>query len=284
MADKNKGRTSDDLRAMAYDVVIKNPPSETDLKVMGLEKLVHELQLHQIELEIQNEELNNVQRELAMSRDQYTKLYDFAPVGYLTLCRDNSIIKANITAMKMLGLKTGDIDTGRLVFPRYVAHEWQDNWIRFRRNLFTSREKQSCELKLKSTDTSSFIALLNFIAIDNELGEFDCCLVAIMDISERKRMEEELEMYRQSLESLVSLRTSEFENAKIQIEKDIIERKLIEENNIKIAEDLRQRNAQLKFFNSKLVERERRIIEMKKEVNELCIKVGEPIRYVKPPQ
>src|SRR5215469_15346828 len=70
----------------------------------GLQRLVHDLEIHQIELKLQNEELRNAQVELAASRDRYTDLYEFAPVGYITVNNTRKIVNANLAAASMLGI------------------------------------------------------------------------------------------------------------------------------------------------------------------------------------
>ena len=75
-------------------------PSRDDFK-----KLLHELGTYQIELELQNEDLRNAQIELTESRDRYSDLYDFAPVGYLTLSEKGIITQANLTAAEIFGVE-----------------------------------------------------------------------------------------------------------------------------------------------------------------------------------
>src|SRR5208283_3636004 len=68
-------------------------------------ELLEELHIHQVELEMQNEELRSMQRELEQSRKEYSDLYDFAPVGYLTISEEGRIVKTNLTAAKQLGME-----------------------------------------------------------------------------------------------------------------------------------------------------------------------------------
>ena len=93
--------------------------------------LVHELQVHQIELEIQNEELRRAQAALEVSRDRYVDLYEFAPVGYLTLNADGFIAGINLAGATLLGEVRGALIKRR--FARFVADESRDGWHRFLR-------------------------------------------------------------------------------------------------------------------------------------------------------
>ncbi len=74
-----------------------------------IKNTIHELEVHQIQLEMQNEELKRVHRELDISRSKYFDLYDFAPVGYLTLDRKGVIVDGNLMACKLLGTDRNDL-------------------------------------------------------------------------------------------------------------------------------------------------------------------------------
>ena len=101
-ADMLRQRAEAFLRCTGQEIV--------DMPVQDVQRLVHELQVYQIELEMQNEELHQTQQDLEASRDRYSALYDFAPIGYLTLDRDGVIVEANLTAARML-----DTDRGHLI-------------------------------------------------------------------------------------------------------------------------------------------------------------------------
>ena len=119
--------------------------SRTDIDGMSdddVRKLAHELQVHQMELEIQNEELREAQVELAQSRDRYSDLYDFAPVGYLTLDGQGVILEANLTAAAMLGTGRQRLTNRRLT--GFLPDESQETWHVHRREVFaSSRSRQT---------------------------------------------------------------------------------------------------------------------------------------------
>lgn len=112
----------------------------------ALRDVLHELQVHQIELELQNEELRRAQDELQAARDDYFDLYDLAPVGYCTLNYQGQIRQANLTAASLLGLPRSAL----LGWPlsRFVAKEDMESYHRLRQQLYQSEQPQACELRM----------------------------------------------------------------------------------------------------------------------------------------
>ncbi|MEC4683915.1 MAG: diguanylate cyclase, partial [Nitrospirota bacterium] len=158
-----------------------------DTIITSQKALIHELRVHQIELEMQNEELRQAHVALEETRDRYFDLYEFAPVGYLTLSSEAIIKEVNLTGAALLG------DRARLLNHRFssrVILEDRDRW--YRHFLYTLRHggKQNCELTLVRGDKTTFNAFLNSVHIPD--GQFPAVRVALTDISERKRMDEEL--------------------------------------------------------------------------------------------
>jgi len=109
-------------------------------------KLVHELEVHQIELEMQQEELARTRIELEDSLTLYTDLYDFAPVAYLTLGPDSTVLQANLTATKLLAVDRTRLQGMR--FQNLVVPEDHSVLVEFLEELFTKRVFGICEVKL----------------------------------------------------------------------------------------------------------------------------------------
>jgi len=152
------------------------PPSP-----METERLYHELQLHQIELEMQNEELRRSQTELESERASYFDLYDLAPVGYLTESAEGLIQKANLATATMLGVVRNFLLNKQL--SQFIFPEDQDVYFLRRRRLIESGELQNWEMRLKRLDGSPFWAELQSTMAPN--GEN---WITLHDITERKQM------------------------------------------------------------------------------------------------
>ena len=105
---KMKNKTSP-LRKRAEEFLKKYPDAIKEITSVDVKKLVEDLHIHQIELEIQNEELRMAQLELEDSRDKYSDLYDFSPVGYVTISEKGSILQANLSCAAMLGVERSSL-------------------------------------------------------------------------------------------------------------------------------------------------------------------------------
>src|SRR4030066_1458658 len=114
---------------------------ETDVK-----KLVHELQVHQIELEMQNEELQEANETAEKALKKYTMLYDFAPMGYFTLDSDGSICELNFTGAEMLGDKRFSLVNSN--FKLFVSESSQPVFNNFFSKVYAGNAKESCEVML----------------------------------------------------------------------------------------------------------------------------------------
>lgn len=149
-------------------------------------RLLHELQVHQIELEMQNAELRQARDEVEKALDEYTDLYDFAPIGYLTLDRDGTICGANLTFASLVGVERSRL-RGRH-FGRFVTVEARSSFTAFLEKIFTSQGKEVCELTLLKGGTRPHFVLIEAVATAS--GQE--CRAAIIDISARRQLQMEL--------------------------------------------------------------------------------------------
>ncbi len=149
-------------------------------------KIRHELEVHQIELEMQNEELRMALDNAEIATEKFTTLYDFAPTGYFTLDRDCIIRDLNLNGAKMLG--TGRSKLIKNTFRHFISRNTQDIFQNFFNNIFESDLKQICELKLEAGVNPPIIVYLEGIASDDK----QTCMVTAVDITERHRAEEVL--------------------------------------------------------------------------------------------
>jgi PAS domain S-box-containing protein len=155
------------------------------LSPQDAKRALHELRVHQIELEIQNEELLRTQAELEAARARYFDLFDLAPAGYLTLSEKGLIVEANLTASTLLGLARGELENKP--FSRFIQAGNQEIYYRFFRKLMDSAAPQGCELKLK-TDSLTWVSLEATAAqAQGNIIEYHIILI---DITRRKLAEE----------------------------------------------------------------------------------------------
>ncbi len=153
------------------------------------ERLVHELQVHQIELEMQNDELRRTQAELEVSRARYFDLYDLAPVGYLTTTEEGVIAEGNLTAAELLGVTRDAL--GQQPLARFVVPGDQDAYYFHRRRLVATGAPQSVELKLIRRGQRPFWARLDANRAMGAKGAQEFRVV-VTDIAGRKAAEERL--------------------------------------------------------------------------------------------
>ena len=157
---------------------------ERGTPVRSVDMLRHEIEVHQIELEMQNETLRQTQLALEESRDRYADLYDFAPVGYLTLNADGLIAEANFTSTDLLGLARKELLGGR--FSKFVVDEDRERWYRFFLGISRNLSIHRCELTFKRADGTFFSTQLECVQKVTANGELVTRIVLI-DITARRK-------------------------------------------------------------------------------------------------
>ena len=153
--------------------------------------LIHELQVHQIELKMQNDELRSIQDDLEKTRGRYSHLYDFAPIGYFTLNLKGFIHEANLTFATMLGIERGVL-IGQ-PFSLFVLRDDQDTFYKHRQQLLEKESPRSFELSLVRNDGHVFYARLECTVITSKENDLKQIRAAVSDITERKQAEWALE-------------------------------------------------------------------------------------------
>jgi two-component system sensor histidine kinase/response regulator len=180
-------------RAMAEAQLAHHPVTEP----LPAADLLHELQVHQVELEMQNEALRQKQTELEAARDRYVDLYDFAPVGYLTLTANGMIEEINFTAATLLGMERKDLLHRH--FTVQVIPEDQSRWLTLFLAVMKQVGKGSVELTLQRRDGAVFQAQLDCVRTKVGAGE-TAVRITLTDITERKSIEDQLRKFSQAVE------------------------------------------------------------------------------------
>jgi PAS domain S-box-containing protein len=180
------------LRQQAEAALPGRPgPSAGEFAALSPEQaraMLHELQVHQIELEMQNEELRRAQEELDAVRERYFDLFDLAPVGYVTLGEAGQILEANLTVANLLGVARGALLQQPL--SRFIAKADQDLYYLLRKQLGATpvAEASVCEVRMVKHDGVVCWVQLAASAVE-EAGGAPVCRVVVSDITARKQVE-----------------------------------------------------------------------------------------------
>ena len=175
------------MRADAEEKIARSKKSSSDLKGQTPEKLIHELQVHRIELETQAEELRTAHLALEESRDKYLDLYDFAPVGYLTLTDKELITEVNLTGATLLGVERSKLVKAR--FQKFVTPQDHFGWNRYFASVLKNEKKLDTTLVLIKGDGSTFTARLESIRLIGNSESPTTVRVAISDITDIWQLE-----------------------------------------------------------------------------------------------
>ena len=186
------------------------------------QRLVHNLQVHQLELEMQNRELRDSQTELELTRDRYADLYDFAPLAYVTLDAKGHILEINLSGADLIGKPRTELV--QLPFSLFLAASEYQHFFKYLKQVFDSDVKLSTDLRLKKSTDGFRSCYLESVAIRDTQGEATSCHTAIIDVSERKRADDLLRLARDELEQRVQERTAELTQSNLALQSEIANR------------------------------------------------------------
>ena len=198
---------SGDLRKRAIEILHNDPKALAALPMHDIEHLAHELSVYQIELEMQNEELRRAQIELECSRLEYSDLYDFAPIGYLSLTPKGIIRKVNLTATAMLGQEREYLVNQP--FSKFMISEDMDIYYLHRRKILETKQPQECEFRMERKDGGTFWVHARCRPVMDPDGQVIEIRSVIADITEQKNLQQALESAKEQAEA-ASIAKSQF--------------------------------------------------------------------------
>ena len=209
------------LRGQAEQLVDPSAMNRTEVADGDLNRVLHELQVHQIELEIQNEELRRTQMQLEESRDCFSSLFDYSPIGYMTLDSKLLISRINIAAAQLIG-QSNDSLIGK-TFSQFISTETADLFYLHCQKARESKVRQSCNLALTLGNKQRILVELNTIFLNTEEANSGYFQIALSDNTEKEQSRIALEQAREDLELRVRERTRELESANIALLKSDLE-------------------------------------------------------------
>ncbi|RQW89543.1 MAG: AAA family ATPase [Geobacter sp.] len=209
----------DSKAAEEYD-----PHSESEMR-----RLLHELQVHEVELEMQNEELRRAREEFEVSRNKYAELYDFAPVGYFSFDPQGLIREVNLAGAKLLGFERQLL--ANKPFSNYIADkEGREIFSNHLKLVLHRRVTLRCEISLRLSNNVVLHCQLQSIAVDTIEPDNDYILTSVVDGTVRHQLEEKLQKAHDQLELTVQARTEELTRSNVQLLQEIEERKEAEKS------------------------------------------------------
>jgi two-component system cell cycle sensor histidine kinase/response regulator CckA len=210
--DSHTSHQAELLRTSAEERLVRLAADLENLPKNKIARLLHDLEVHQVELEMQNDELRRTQLELIETKDQYVELYENAPSGYLTLTMTGRVLKVNLAGTQLLGVPRDNV-LG-VPFHSFLNRTESKKFEAYLSKAFRTRTPQSCVLAVDSGDSGlRYFRLATTGAIQEAAGEVRACHSSLVDISERIWAELDLTKHRDELEVLVAQRTAELEES-----------------------------------------------------------------------
>jgi PAS domain-containing protein len=185
MSDKEQNLTDAQKLRIKAEEQLKEKQKKPATPVMesDVKRLLHELQVHQIELEMQNEELRQANETAETALKKYTMLYDFAPMGYFTLDHEGRICDLNFTGAEMLGEKRFSLVN--TYFKLFVSGDSQTEFEAFLSKVFAAETKVSCEVMVGYDNNPTYLVYMEGIVTGDDRN----CLLSAVDISAFKKQD-----------------------------------------------------------------------------------------------
>jgi PAS domain S-box-containing protein len=240
--------------------------------VADTQRLLHELQVHQVELEMQNAELQEARDRMEALLEKYTDLYDFAPVSYFSLDEQGRILEVNLTGATMLGVERSRLVNRRL--HQFMVPASRPGFSRFIEQVFAGTGKQVCEATLLNEDGAAFWAELQAVWAASLRGTGKWCRVAVSDITPRRQAEE---AQRRTQDLTVTNRDLRREIARRQVVEAAL--KQSEQHQTRLLEQSRQMQEQLRHLSHQILqaqeeERKRISRELHDEITQTLVGIN----------
>jgi PAS domain S-box-containing protein len=178
---KMKDKKYDELYKKA-DIFLKKQSDAESVTPGDIWGIMQEISTYRVELDMQNDELQKTRLELEESRDKYMKLYNLAPVAYLTIDKDDKILEANTACIKLFG---SNDNLKSMTLSKFITSSSQDVFYLHKQKVFETMKKEFCEIEFHLADGTKFNALLQSIAIQEKKKK--SINIVIVDLAEIKK-------------------------------------------------------------------------------------------------
>ena len=192
MMKKSSKKKFAELRRRAQEFLAERQNGKPDLSQKDMRALVHELDTYQIELELQNEDLRKTQEELEQSRQRFTDLYEFAPVGYFSFDGKGTILAVNLTGSLQFGVAKEALL--KRAFTSFMNQDDSDLFYLHLQKVFITNSKQTCALTLLQENGKPFYAQLDSVPAFSDPGKKPLCQTTVTNINDRRKLEEALKV------------------------------------------------------------------------------------------
>ena len=214
------------MRKIAEEIV-KNQFNPIKDQSNNVNEIIYDLRVHQIEVEMQNEELRKSQIKLENFKRKYFDLYNFAPLGYFTLNKDGIILEVNLPGAELLGVEKLNLNNS--AFIQYIDPDYQNKFHHYIMKILETGTKKGIELKLLKMDDNSFYAHLETIKVTDENRNFKEFRIILTDISSQKKAETALRDHNANINKMLNVEIEDHENAEIKLDEIIKKLKISNE-------------------------------------------------------